>query len=110
MVANPSDQELDKLILNAQVNLLQTFQSTGIKLKLLHALYSGRHCLVNHQMVEGTGLDSLCSVVKSAKELLVKLEVLMAMPFSETEIRKRKMALKEFSNGASAEKIVRLLG
>lgn len=110
VVANPTDQELDDLIMNAQVNLLQTSQSTGIKLKLLHALFSGRHCLVNAPMVEGTGLELLCTVSNSNEELLLKLDELMVLPFSEEQIRIRKKALKDFSNRAGAEKILRLLG
>lgn len=109
IVANPTDQELDELILNAQVNLLQTNQATGIKLKLLHALFSGRHCLVNTQMVEGTGLEPLCTVINSNQELLLKLDELMVLPFDKEQISIRKKALKEFSNRAGAEKIFRLL-
>lgn len=109
LVANPTDQELDELILNAQVNLLQTYQATGIKLKLLHALFLGRHCLVNNHMVEGTGLDQLCTLVNSKEEFFLKLDELMALPFNEEQIRIRKKALKEFSNRAGAEKILRLL-
>ncbi|MEN8227217.1 MAG: glycosyltransferase family 1 protein [Bacteroidota bacterium] len=109
VVANPTDQELDELILNAHVNLLQTLQSTGIKLKLLHALFSGRHCLVNAQMVEGTGLDQLCSVTNSKEEVIPELNKLMGIPFGDEQIKKRKKALKEFSNRAGAEKILRLI-
>jgi len=110
VVPNPTDQELDELVQNAQVNLLHTSQSTGIKLKLIHALYSGRHCLVNAQMIEGTGLESLCVVVNIGDNLHQMLDKLMALPFNEEEIRKRTKALKEYSNRAGAEKILRLLG
>jgi len=110
LIANPTDRELDDLIENAQMNLLQTSQSTGIKLKLLHALFSGRHCLVNTQMVEGTGLDHLCTISNSKDEIIHGLNRLMGLPFSEEQIRVRKKTLKEFSNRAGAEKILRLMG
>ncbi|MCK5705555.1 MAG: hypothetical protein KAI29_30605, partial [Cyclobacteriaceae bacterium] len=74
IVPNPSDSELDKLVQNAHVNLLQTSQATGIKLKLMHALFAGRHCLVNPQMVEGTGLQKLCYVNKSDADFINNLE------------------------------------
>ncbi len=109
VIANPTDQELDALIQNAQVNLLQTSQSTGIKLKLLHALYLGRHCLVNDLMVEGTGLHQLCTVSGNKQELKSNLDRLMELPFDELQIRARKKTLKEFSNRAGAEKILRLI-
>jgi len=109
LIADPSDQELDRLIAEAHINLLFTGQSTGIKLKLLHALYAGRHCLVNQEMIEGSGLESLCRVTRSYRELEQQIHGLMLQPFEESEIRKRKKALQEFSNRTSAEKILRLL-
>lgn len=109
LVPNPSDSELDKLVRNAHINLLNTAQSTGIKLKLLHALFAGRHCLVNPHMVEGTGLSALCTVSDEEKTLAQSLNNLMNKPFTKAQIAERKMALMEFSNRVNAEKIVRLL-
>ena len=109
LVTDPGDQELDQLIRDAHINLLVSKQATGIKLKLLHALFAGRHCLVNPEMVYGTGLESLCSVAATKEELSSKLKELMGRPFSISEMQERKKALKEYSNRTSAEKIVRLL-
>ncbi len=53
----------------AQINVLPTFQATGIKLKLLMALYTGRHCIVNQPMVDNTGLEELCSIQNTAEEM-----------------------------------------
>jgi hypothetical protein len=110
VVANPSDDELDQLIENAQVNLLYTAQSTGIKLKLLHALFGGRHCLVNREMVEGTGLTHLCRLANQPSDMISSLDELMELPITDVEIRERRKTLQEYSNRAGAEKIVRLLG
>jgi hypothetical protein len=109
VVANPSDGELDELIQNAHVNLLHTEQPTGIKLKLLHALFAGRHCLVNREMVEGTGLSQLCILLRSDEDLGQRLHETMNLPFSRAQLMERKKALKEFSNRAGAEKILRLI-
>jgi hypothetical protein len=109
LVSNPDDQELDKLIRDAHINLLVSRQTTGIKLKLLHALFAGRHCLVNSEMVIGTGLEGLCSVAGSDEDLETKINELMGRPFTLSEIQERKKALKEYSNRTNAEKIVRIL-
>ncbi len=109
VVANPGDPELEQLIQQAHINLLVSAQSTGAKLKLLHALYAGRHCLVNPAMVRGTGLESLCTVPESDRDMEAALQVLMQQEFPGEEILKRKKALKEYSNRAGAEKILRLL-
>ncbi len=110
LVSNPADQDLDELIGNAHINLLLSNQSTGLKLKLLHALHAGRHCLVNPAMVQGTGLDSICSVAGTSHEMKAQLHELMQRSFTHEEIMKRRKALKEYSTRASAEKIERLLG
>ncbi|MFH0756097.1 MAG: glycosyltransferase [Bacteroidota bacterium] len=110
VIANPADEKMDDLIRNAQVNLLYTAQSTGIKLKLLHALFGGRHCLVNREMVEGTGLGHLCSLANRPEEMMNRLEILMELPFTTEQVRERKKTLQDFSNRAGAEKILRLLG
>jgi hypothetical protein len=100
---------MDQLIAQAQINLLFTRQTTGIKLKLLHALFAGRHCLVNPEMVEGSGLERLCTIAHSDRELELQVHGLMIQPFDELQIRKRKKALQEFANRAGAEKIIRLM-
>ncbi|MDC0467848.1 glycosyltransferase, partial [Bacteroidia bacterium] len=50
---NLSTDEIHQLIENAHINVLYTNQNTGIKLKLLNALYLGRFSIVNSLMVEG---------------------------------------------------------
>ncbi len=110
LVPDPTDAELDRLISQAHINLLFTRQATGIKLKLLHALYAGRHCLVNREMVTGSGLEQLCIMARTGRGLGTQIQELMETPFMETEIRKRKKALQVYSNRASAEKILRMLG
>ena len=109
VIPNPTDTELDVLIQNAHINLLYTGQATGVKLKLLHALFVGRHCLVNPQMVEGTGLIRLCIISEPWNELTLTLEKLMQTPFSKVLVEERKKALKDFSNRAGAEKILRII-
>ena len=47
LVANPSEMEMQDMIAKAQINILPSFNNTGIQIKLLNALFNGRHCLVN---------------------------------------------------------------
>lgn len=107
---NISTREIYSLIQNAQVNILPTFQATGIKLKLLSALYTGRHCLVNSAMVENTGLESLCCIANSAADMKKEIVRLMHLPFSQEEKLKREKILGEnFSNKANVKKLMDLL-
>jgi hypothetical protein len=99
-----STNEINSLIANAQINVLPTFQATGIKLKLLAALFSGRHCLVNNPMVANTGLEELCIVRDSAKEMAKEIELLKNIPVSKSLIERRKLLLENtFSNSYNAK-------
>lgn len=99
-----STDEINSLITNAQINVLPTFQATGIKLKLLAALFSGRHCLVNNPMVANTGLEELCIVKDAAVEMAREIELLKNIPISKTMIERRKSLLEHtFSNRYNAK-------
>ena len=98
------------LIQNAQINILPTFQATGIKLKLLSALYIGRHCVVNSPMVTQTGLELLCHIADSSTEMKKKVTELMPAPFTLEDKRKRVLILEEkFSNEANVRKLMGLI-
>lgn len=104
--ANIPTEEIDRLIAEAQVNVLPTFQATGIKLKLLAALFRGRHCLVNTPMVANTGLEQLCVVAETAPSMKARLAELFEKEFTAADILPREQVLAErFSNRRNAEKI-----
>ena len=88
LIANPSNEEMESLIQNAQINLLLTSQSTGIKLKLINALHIGRHCIVNKEMIDGTQLDSLCYIKNSEEEIITEILCIKqkAIPVSDIAI------------------------
>jgi hypothetical protein len=107
LIENPSFEVITKLIADAHISLLPTFQNTGIKLKLLNSLYRGRFCLVNSKMVNNTGLESLCIIEDNPTVTQQLIHNLMEIDFDIHEINKRKQLLdKEFSNEANAQKII----
>ena len=89
LVANPDDDTIRHLLQKAHVNLLITAQPTGVKLKLLNALYQGRHCLVNSTMVQGTELGDACTIADTPDQLYRALTCLMATDFTEEERQHR---------------------
>jgi hypothetical protein len=110
IIANPDDEKMFDLIRKAHVNILVTFQATGLKLKLLNTLYNGRFCLVNEKMLNGTGLNELCEIANTAAEQKGKLKTLFAEKFEEDEIMLRHKILDEFySNDKNAEKLIELI-
>lgn len=74
LIANPSDEYLQQLLQKTRIHLLTTDQSTGVKLKLLNALQTSGHVLVNPEMVDGTDLNEMCIICSSASEFISKIK------------------------------------
>jgi hypothetical protein len=110
VIDNFSTGQITELIREAHINVLPTFQPTGVKLKLLSALHNGRFCLVNPVMIKQSKLDKYCIVAENADEMAKVIENLMQKTFDQEEIIKREDLLKgEFSNRVNAERLIRLL-
>lgn len=109
LLPNVSDAKMNQLIQEAHINLLYTYQPTGLKLKLLHSLYAGRFCLTNLLMLSGSGLDDLCHIYNNPKHALELINQLMLEEFPADLVKLRAMKLKAFNNQSNAEKITSLL-
>jgi hypothetical protein len=109
VISNPSIYEINQLIKNSHINVLPALVSNGFKLKLLFALYAGRHCLVNEVAVLGSSLIPLCNIAESWEDFILKINELMKEPFTEEMIVERKKVLSEdFDNLSNAKKITDL--
>jgi hypothetical protein len=107
LMANVTVEQLDTLIAEAHINILPTFQPTGIKLKLLSALFKGRFCVVNDCMVDNTGLESLCVRANTPKAFVNAIEELKNIAFTDEALHERQNVLNEhFSNTNNAEVIL----
>ena len=107
IIVTPTDEEMFNLIKNAQVNILVTFQATGLKLKLLNTLYNGRFTLVNTPMLNGTGLNDLCVIANDNQEFKKALDDLSTKLFTKEKIKLRKERLDKFySNETNAKKLI----
>ncbi len=101
------DEDLLSLIRNAQVNVLPTFQATGMKLKLLFSLFNGGHIVVNEPMVKDTGLETLCHIADSAEHMKQIIDFVWDRPLKEEELARRNTLLqKQFSNKRNASKML----
>ncbi len=95
LVADPSEGELNDLIRKAHINILPSFNRniTGIRLKLLHVLFEGRHCITHEAMVKGTGLAAACHIGTTANAFASIIMQLYNQPFTVEEIRLRQRLL-----------------
>lgn len=110
LISNPDMTTMEELISNAQIHVLPTFQATGLKLKLLHALFNGRHVVVNDAMVRGTGLSDICHIAETPLSFVEKIKELMDTSFTEETIRSRmELLMQRYSNKRNTERIITYL-
>jgi uncharacterized protein (UPF0128 family) len=105
IIANPSDDALHQLIRDAHIHLLPSFQNTGLKLKLLHALLVGRFCICNEAMLIGTHLHSSVYIANDAKAFQSRILELMQSTFTQEDIETRKKDLQDYLPQHNAEKL-----
>ncbi len=98
IVANPTEVNMQLLIEHAQINVLPSFNKTGVKLKLLNALYNGRHCIVNSAATEGSGVNELCVIAENDASFREKISLLFKEDFAAKEMQRRSTALKKLYN------------
>lgn len=107
LVANPTDKELGELIKKSQVNILPSFNATGVKLKVINALYQGRHCLVNRSAVEGSGVETCCEIANTAHSMKEKIIELFDKPFTYYNFEARVATLQRtYNNQLNAEQMI----
>lgn len=105
LISNPSIDELDALIRNAHVNILPSFNNTGVKLKLIHALFEGRFCLSNDSGIKGSGLTNEVLIANDPESIQSHIEALFKREFTEKDIAERKAIVTIYNNKVNAEKL-----
>jgi len=109
IVANPNEKEMQQLLENARVHCLYTHQATGLKLKLLNVLYSGRFCICNDLMLEGTALENCCMVKNSPEEIIQSIHQCFQSDFTKELIEERRNKLSAFDNESKTRKLLDFL-
>lgn len=103
------ETDLFELFEKAHINVLPTFQNTGIKLKLLNTLYQGKFIIANDLMVDQTGLKSLCDIANTKTQFLEKTEELFQKKFEPSREKERRKILKNFAPDKSAKKMLDIM-
>ena len=86
---------------------MPSYTNTGIKLKLLNAVFNGRHCIVNPATVIGSGLEAACHTGTTANAFRELIAQLYHQPFTTEEIKLRKSLVKGmFDNERGAAKMI----
>ena len=98
---NIDTEEIHRLVREAQVNVLPTFQATGIKLKLLLCLFTGRHVVCNTPWWRAPAWKSFAMCTMSAGAMRTSILACMGKPANGQALERRAQVLEErFSNRA----------
>jgi hypothetical protein len=107
IVENPSDKEMQDMIAKAHLNVIPSFTSTGMKVKLLNALTNGKHCVANKETLEGTNLENLCHQANTKEEFQTAIVDLYERSFTTQEKKLREETIANiFNNSQNAQKLV----
>lgn len=110
LINDTTAEDINNLILDSQVNVLHTGQATGIKLKLINALFMGRHCVGNKEMIHNTGVENLCHLAQTAEEYIETIQNLWQTPFSEEmKTNRETVLLSAFHEMTNAATIIKCL-
>ena len=107
IINNYNTEQIIDLIKQAHINVLPTFQATGIKLKLINALYNSRFCIVNNPMVKNTGLEPLCYIENTSQGMVKRIEELWDKKWTLEDSMLRETILNaQFSNLENIKKLI----
>ena len=109
MKQNCSEQEMQTLIEDAQIHCLYTEQATGLKLKLLNVLYSGRFVVANPFMLFGTRLMNACYIAIDSGDYIDWINSLILKEFTFEEIGDRKHYVSKMDNSKKTELLLSLI-
>ena len=102
------NHQLLELFHRAHVNVLYSFNNSGVKLKLINSLFQSRYVIANNNIIQGSGLDSICIIANDKKEIMHQLLKTMDKDFTKEEIIRRKETLLVYCNENNAEILLNL--
>jgi len=97
--SNPAEDELNELIQQAHIHVVPDFNATGVKLKLLHALFCGRFCITNSRAV---ACNSTIAFAKTPQDYMGFIKSFINQRFSEAAVAEREGALRQYNNNENA--------
>jgi transcription antitermination factor NusA-like protein len=110
IISNPDKEEMDNLIADAHINVLPAINSTGIKLKIISALYQSRFCVTNSIGAMGITDKNMLVIEDDAHKMRNTVITLMQTEFTAKQKEQRIKALQTtFSTAANAPALIKLI-
>ena len=105
LISNPDQQEMEKLISKARCHIFYTTQNTGIKLKLVHAIQTRGHIVMNDAMLFDKRFSEEVEIANSWNKIITDIN--NCMKSENPKPREKMRAL--FDNQNNAMQIINLI-
>jgi hypothetical protein len=105
LVTDPSIRVIEGLIQAAQINLLPSMNTTGVKLKLLNAMLNGRHCITNSNGIKGSKIGGGVIIKDTVEDWQKEIEILMQQAFTLAQVKQRVELLSLYNNTLNAQNL-----
>ena len=99
-----SHDQLLKLLADAHMNVMMSYQQSGTKLKLMASLYNSRHCIINDNISDDPKVTQLCHIANTEDEIHEKIQQLKDQPYLDFE--KRREVLESYLNDDNNAKLL----
>jgi hypothetical protein len=110
IVSDPTEEEMTDLIQQAHINIAIGKNSNGFRLRLLYSLFAGRHCIANHKMLEGTGLEKYFTICDTPESVVDMIQRLSDIPFThEMTLERINLLEGRFNNLKKASELAELI-
>jgi len=103
------EKHLFELLHRAHVNVLYSSNNSGLKLKLINALFQSRYVIANNNIADGSGLESLCKIANNKSEIINQLLKITDKDFPDEDIALRKEVLKLYDKNVNAQLLIQEL-
>ena len=109
LITNPSNEKMEQLIQSARIHVFYTDLATGVKLKLINAMNSSGHILLNNKMIEGTSFEKLFNPANTPEEFQKFIIENLDNELTAEEFNKRQSYLQENLNTENNCKLIQQL-
>ena len=108
VIDSPQDQKMIQLIRDARLNLFYSTHSSGVKLKLINALFNAQRCLVSHEYLVNSDLSLMCISVDE-DNWKGKIEEEFNRNFNIEMIKNREEILNNYTCSFNINKVFRFI-
>jgi len=108
LIDSPSISKMESLVSQAKIHIVPTFQSTGMKIKLIHVLFTKGAIITNSNMITEPELKKCCIIAETAEEMKNHVVKSFAEPVDDKMLALRKNLLNQkFSNEQNARELIK---